>query len=135
MTSEITYTGDLRCEATHIQSKTIIHTDAPVDNRGKGESFSPTDLMATSLGGCIMTIIGIAAQDHGLDVKGMKAEVTKIMSASPRRIGEIKVAIHFPQNYSDKDKQMLQNYGLACPVSKSIHPDIKQDISFHYPEQ
>jgi len=134
MTSQIIYKGALRTEATHLQSNTIIETDAPTDNQGKGERFSPTDLMATSLGNCMVTIMGIKARDMGVDLTNTKIDITKIMKAEPRRVGGIKVAFHFPETLQldDKQKTILENAARTCPVAKSIHPDIEQDISFNW---
>jgi putative redox protein len=134
MTSQIIYKGSLRTEATHLQSNTIIETDAPTDNQGKGERFSPTDLMATSLGNCMVTIMGIKARDMGVDLTNTKIDITKMMKAEPRRVGGIKVAFHFPETLQldDKQKTILENAARTCPVAKSIHPDIDQDISFNW---
>jgi len=134
MTSQIIYKGALRTEATHLQSNTIVETDAPTDNQGKGERFSPTDLMATSLGNCMVTIMGIKARDMGVDLTNTKIDITKIMKAEPRRVGAIKVAFHFPETLQldDKQKTILENAARTCPVAKSIHPDIEQDISFNW---
>lgn len=128
-TSKIEYLTDLRTKATHLQSNNSIITDAPTDNHGKGEAFSPTDLAATSLGACMLTVMGIKMQGSGKDINGATAQVTKVMYAEPRRIGEIHVKIEIPDNnYTDKDKQILINTARTCPVSKSLHPDIKQEI-------
>lgn len=135
MTSQIIYKGALRTEATHLQSNTVIETDAPTDNQGKGERFSPTDLMATSLGNCMITIMGIKARDMNIDLTDTKIDITKIMKAEPRRVGGIKVAFHFPSSLQldDKQKTILENAARTCPVAKSIHPDIEQDITFNWP--
>ncbi|GGH62640.1 putative OsmC-like protein [Filimonas zeae] len=132
MTSEIIYKGELRTEARHLQSATIIETDAPVDNQGKGERFSPTDLVATALGSCMLTIMGIKARDMQIDLAGTQIAITKIMAADPRRIGEIQVAFTFPASLqlSDKDKTILENAARHCPVAKTLHPDLVQSISF-----
>jgi putative redox protein len=134
MTSQIIYKGALRTEATHLQSGTAIETDAPLDNQGKGERFSPTDLLATSLGNCMITIMGIKARDMNIDLTGTTLDITKIMKAEPRRVGGIKVVLNFPAHLqlSDKEKTILQNAGLTCPVAKSLHPDLEQDISFNW---
>jgi putative redox protein len=131
-TSEVKYLGDLRTEAIHLQSQTIIHTDAPKDNHGKGEMFSPTDLVATSLASCMISIMGIVAmKDNMTPIIGTKADVTKIMYSEPRRIGEIHVKITFPkQSYTDREKKIYENAAFTCPVAKSLHPDIKQIIEF-----
>ena len=134
MTSEIIYKGNLRCEAKHLQSGTTIETDAPVDNNGKGERFSPTDLVATALGNCMMTIMGMRSKDMGLDLTGTKIDITKVMAADPRRISEIKAAINFPSGLGADEKQrtILEKAALTCPVFFSLHPDIKQDIRFNW---
>ena len=131
-TVETIYLGDLRTEATHLQSGTKIMTDAPVDNHGKGEAFSPTDLVATALGSCMMTLMGIAAQTQGLELKGAKLSITKIMNASPRRIGEIVIDVHFPTDFDPKQRVILERAATTCPVARSLHPDCKQTIRFHY---
>ncbi len=131
-TSKVTYLGGLRTTSTHLQSGNEIITDAPVDNQGKGEAFSPTDLLATSFANCMITIMGIAANTHDIDMDGTTAEVTKIMEPSPRRVTEIKVVLNFPkkETYSDKQKKILENAGLNCPVHYSLHPDIIRNIDF-----
>ena len=132
-TSKIEYLGELRTEATHLQSGNQIITDAPTDNHGKGEAFSPTDLVATALASCMISIMGIKLQDSGKDIKGATSEVTKVMYSEPRRIGEIHVKISVPDNnFSEKEKQILINAAHACPVAKSLHPDIKQVITITF---
>jgi putative redox protein len=132
-TSKITYTGDLRTSSIHLKSGTEIITDAPVDNQGKGEAFSPTDLLATSLGNCMLTIMGIAARTHGFNIDGITAEITKIMGENPRRVTEIIVNLQFPaNNYSDREKEIIERSARTCPVAYSLHPDIKQDLTFAY---
>lgn len=131
-TSKVIYQGNLRTEATHLQSNNKIITDAPKDNHGNGEAFSPTDLVATSLASCMMTIMGIKAVDMGLDLNGMSADVEKIMSANPRRIAEIVVNINVALALSEKEQKILEAAAHTCPVSQSLHPDTKQTISFHY---
>lgn len=135
MTSKVVYTGSLRTEATHLASGSIIETDAPVDNQGRGERFSPTDLVATALASCMTTIMGIAARTHNINIDGTSCEVTKIMVANPRRIGEIVVSIHFPttEQYDDKQKKILEHAALTCPVIESLHPDCKKTVSFIWP--
>ena len=132
MTSQIIYKGELRTEATHLQSQTVIETDAPTDNEGKGERFSPTDLLATSLGNCMLTIMGIKARDMGVNIEGTKVGITKIMKAEPRRVGEILVDFNFPDTLETDDKQrtILERAALTCPVAKSIHPDIEVKVNF-----
>jgi putative redox protein len=132
MTSKVTYLGDLRTQCEHLSSSSTIVTDAPVDNQGKGEAFSPTDTVATALASCMFTIVGIKARDKGLDVTGAVAEVTKTMAADPRRISGIKIDISFPQSYSEKDRTILERAARTCPVLYSLHPDIALDINFSY---
>jgi len=131
-TSLVKYVGELRTEATHLQSNTVINTDAPKDNHGKGEAFSPTDLVATALASCMTSIMGIVAMKEGITtVDGASAEVVKIMYPDPRRIGEVHVKITFPKkNFTDKERKMYEHAALTCPVAKSLHPDIKQIIEF-----
>jgi putative redox protein len=127
------YTGELRTEATHILSGKTIITDAPPDNQGKGEFFSPTDLVATAFGSCMLTMIGIAARAHGFNIDGTQISVTKVMASDPRRIGEIHVHFHFPDTrYSAREKKIIEKAALTCPVEYSLHPDIKRDIRFNY---
>ena len=132
ITSKIEYLGELRTEATHIQSNSLIHTDAPKDNHGKGEAFSPTDLIATALGSCMISVMGIVALREGITtVEGTIAEVIKVMYTEPRRIGEIHIKITFPKkNFTDKEKLMYERAAHTCPVAKSLHPDLKQIIEF-----
>lgn len=132
MTSKVTYIGNLRTECEHLQSGAKFITDAPVDNQGKGEAFSPTDTVATALASCMLTIIGIKARDNSIDVEGAYAEVTKTMAADPRRISGIKVAIVFPASYDGKDQKIMERAAKTCPVLYSLHPDIELDISFRY---
>lgn len=133
--SEILYTGELRTKALHIQSGTEIITDAPPDNNGKGEAFSPTDLVATALGSCMMTIMGIAAMQHQFSIEGLKTRITKVMASNPRRISEIIVELHFPHNqYTEKEKRLIEYSAYNCPVAKSLHPDLIQTIKIIYPE-
>lgn len=130
----ITYKGNLRNEVTHLQSGTTIHTDAPLDNHGKGESFSPTDLFASSLGCCMLTIMGISAQSHGFNIDGTKIETDKIMGTDPRRIVEIKIDVHFPQgsNFTPQQKRLIEAAAKTCPVANSLHPDLKKTINFNW---
>ena len=131
MTSTVTYLGELRTEATHLLSGIKIITDPPPDNQGKGEAFSPTDLCATSLAACAMTIMGISARNHAFDLTGAYAEVTKIMAADPRRISRIVVRFVMPQNdYTDTQKQILEKAARTCPVSFSLAEAIEQDFEF-----
>lgn len=132
-TSRTIYLGDLRTENEHLRSGQKFISDAPIDNQGKGEAFSPTDLVATALSGCIMTIMGIKARDKGLDLSGTIIQTTKIMANDPRRIGEIVVEITFPRNdFSAKDRQILEAVTKTCPVALSLHPDIKQTVKFNW---
>jgi uncharacterized OsmC-like protein len=127
------YLGDLRTENEHLQSGTKILTDAPTDNQGKGEAFSPTDLLATALGNCIMTIMGIKARDNGIDIKGTEIEVTKIMASDPRRVAEVVVEFTFPKkNYSEEEKKLVESVAGISPVPLSLHPDLKQTIKFNW---
>jgi putative redox protein len=130
---ELVYEGDLRVRAVHGPSKTEIVTDAPVDNQGKGESFSPTDLVATALGACMCTIMGIVAERHRLDLRGAKITVKKHMVNEPiRRIGTLEVHFRIPGVIEEKDRKLLQNAAMTCPVHKSLHPDVKQEITFEW---
>jgi putative redox protein len=132
-TIETTYLGDLRTEATHVQSGNKLITDAPLDNHGKGEAFSPTDLLAVSLGSCMLTTMGIAAQQQGITIDGTTCSATKIMAADPRRVGEIQITFNFPSgNYSDKQKTILERAAHTCPVSKSLHPDLIESLVFSW---
>ena len=133
MTIETIYTGELRTQATHLASQNTIITDAPLDNNGKGEAFSPTDLLAASLGSCMLTIMGIAANTHGFSIDGTKISITKIMAANPRRVGEIIVDFTFSNNnYNDKEKMLIEKAAASCPVALSLHPDIKQTVQFNW---
>jgi putative redox protein len=132
-TSKISYQSNLRTQATHLASGETIITDAPVDNHGKGEAFSPTDLMSTSLASCMMTIMGIAANTHHIKLGRIDAELTKVMASEPRRVAEIIIEFTFSEvSYTAKEKAILEHAARTCPVSKSLHPDLKQTISFKY---
>ena len=133
-TTETIYIGSLRTEATHLISGNKLITDAPPDNQGKGEYFSPTDLVATALGSCIVTIMGIAARTHGFSIDGTKLVITKIMTReTPRKIDEIVVEITFPAGgYSDQQKKILEYVVKTCPVALSLHPDLKQTVTLIY---
>ncbi|MDZ4669089.1 MAG: OsmC family protein [bacterium] len=132
-TSEVIYQGELRCNATHIQSGNIIVTDAPTDNQGKGEAFSPTDLLATSLGVCMVTIMGIEANKRKINIDGTQLSIQKTMGTLPRRVVKIEVEIKIPnRNLSARDIAAIEEAGLNCPVAKSLHPDLIQDITFSY---
>ena len=132
MTSKITYLGHLRTSSVHLQSGTEILSDAPVDNHGKGEAFSPTDLVANALGSCILTIMGIKAQDLNVDISGTTAEVTKSMQAEPRRIAKIEINITFDKPQEEKTKKILEKAAMTCPVFNSLHPDLEKDIHFNW---
>ena len=132
-TSRITYTGDLRTEAVHVKSGQMFVTDAPTDNQGRGEAFSPTDLLATALGACAITVVGIAARTHGINVDGTVIKITKIMVSDPRRVGEVVVEMDFPQvKYSEKEKQIIRHTINTCPVGQSLHPDLKQTFILNF---
>lgn len=133
MTSTVVYEGGLRTTCTHLRSGSDFETDAPTDNNGKGERFSPTDLMATSLATCMITVMGIKARSMGFDLDGVKVEVEKIMKADPRRVGGINLFFHFPEalkNRDEKTKQILKHTGNTCPVQQSIHPDIEVKVDW-----
>jgi uncharacterized OsmC-like protein len=132
MTSRVTYLGDLRTSSIHLQSGTEIFSDAPVDNNGKGEAFSPTDTVANALATCMMTIMGIKARDLNVDLKGSIANVTKIMNAEPRRIGAIKIEFDVFGTQNEKEKTILERAALTCPVFLSLHPEIEKNISFNW---
>ncbi len=133
ITSKIKYLGSLRTEATHTQSNSKIITDAPTDNKGKGEEFSPTDTVATALASCMITIMGIQANTSNIDLNFVEADITKVMSASPRKISEVIVTFNFGNTiYSEKEKTILKNAAKTCPVALSLNPDIKQTITFNF---
>ena len=133
MTSKVVYEGNLRTRLTHIYSGTEVITDAPLDNQGLAQAFSPTDLVATALGSCMMTLMGIKARDMQLDLKGTQLEITKVMATNPRRISEVHITLQFPPNgFTDKDKTILENTAHTCPVAYSLHPDIKQELVFKW---
>jgi len=133
MTSKVIYEGNLRTRMTHLYSGTEVLTDAPLDNQGLAQAFSPTDLLATALASCMISIMGIKARDMNLDLKGTEAEVTKIMASDPRRISEIQVVLKFPKKgFTEKDKTILENAARTCPVAKSLNPDILQHVKFEW---
>ncbi len=130
---ESSYLGGLRVSSTHLASNTEIITDAPVDNNGKGESFSPTDLVATALGTCMITVMGIYAEKNGILMPNVYSRTNKVMSSTPRKISKLKIEIIFGDNQlSDVEKQCLKDVALNCPVAKSLHPDLKQEIEFNF---
>jgi putative redox protein len=129
-TTKTIYKGDLRTEITHLRSGSVITTDAPIDNKGKGENFSPTDMVAAALGSCIFTIMGIAARDNGFSIDGSTCNVTKIMSENPRKIGEIKIEFDFGlKTYTDKQKKILEYCVKTCPVALSLNESILQNVT------
>ena len=131
--SKISYKGDLRTEAVHLASGNQIITDAPVDNHGKGEAFSPTDLLSTSLGSCMLTIIGIAAKTHGFIFNEAEVKVSKFMGTQPRRVIKIGVEINIKNHqYSDKEKHIIINAAKTCPVAHSLHPEIVQEVQINF---
>ena len=135
--SEIIYRGALSCSAVHGPSKQTLATDAPVDNGGKGAAFSPTDLVATALGTCMATVMGLVAQRNQLDIEGLKVHVTKEMVADPvRRIGSLNTRLVFPpgKRYSPTDRAKLEAAARTCPVKQSLHPDVKVALEFVYPD-
>tara|TARA_B100001250_G_scaffold389109_1_gene387910 strand:- start:1071 stop:1475 length:405 start_codon:yes stop_codon:yes gene_type:complete len=130
--SSIVYKNNLRTEALHLSSGETIITDAPVDNNGKGEAFSPTDLVAAALGSCMITIMGIVAQKHNIDIAGTSAKVKKIMGSNPRKIDKVVIDISMNNQISENDRKRLERAALSCPVHKSLHPDLIKTISFSY---
>lgn len=134
MTSTVTYEGDLRTRCEHVRSGSIIETDPPIDNKGKGERFSPSDLVATSLGSCMLTIMGMRANEMNVDLKGTRIDIEKIMKSDPRRIGAINLTFHFPDALvlNDRQQTILQRAAETCPVAYSIHPDIEVQVKFNW---
>ncbi len=132
MTSKVTYLGDLRTSSIHLQSGSEIISDAPVDNNGKGEAFSPTDTVANALASCMLTVMGIKARDMGVSLEGSVAEVTKSMQAEPRRISGIKVVFTMQSDADEKAQTILERVALTCPVHQSLHPDINKDVTFNW---
>lgn len=132
MTSKVTYTGELRTTCLHVRSNDEFITDAPVDNNGLGQAFSPTDTVATGLASCMLTMMGIKSRDLEVDLTGSMAEVTKHMAANPRRISKIEVKLELPENTSEKHRKILENTANTCPVQHSLHPDIERVIEFYW---
>ena len=126
------YEGQLRCSLVHNGSQSLINTDAPIDNNGKGESFSPTDLVAAALGSCMLTIIGIRANSKRIEIGNPEFSILKIMGESPRKIEEIQLEINLPDSITQKDRVYLEKEGLNCPVALSLNKDLKQNVSFKY---
>lgn len=131
-TSKVTYLGNLRTSSIHIASGSEIISDAPIDNNGKGEAFSPTDTVANALASCMFTVMGIKARDLDIDFSNATAEVTKIMGTEPRRITEIQVTFNMNISVSDKNKTILEKTAMTCPVFNSLHPDIKKEVVFNW---
>jgi putative redox protein len=132
-TTRTKYLGDLRTEMTHVRSGSVIITDAPVDNKGKGEFFSPTDLVASALGSCIYTIMGIAAREHGFSIDGSSCSITKIMTDNPRKIGEIRIEFDMTtNNYTDKQKKILDYCVKTCPVALSLNESVLQNVTLRF---
>lgn len=130
---KVTYQGELRNSAIHLRSGNTLTTDAPVDNKGRGEAFSPTDLLCTSLATCMMTIIGISAAAKEIKLGKVEASIEKVMASDPRRVSEIHIMLEIQNmNYTDREKSILENAALTCPVAKSLHPDILQHVVFNY---
>lgn len=132
MTSKSKYLGNLRTESEHLQSGTKILTDAPTDNHGKGDAFSPTDLVAAALTNCMLTIMGIVGEREELNLEGMTAEATKTMASGPRRISKIEVDVHLPESLSVKQRKLLEKSAKTCPVYQSLHPDTEKILNFDY---
>jgi putative redox protein len=129
-TAKTKYLGELRTEIVHVRSGSVITTDAPVDNKGKGENFSPTDMVASALGSCIFTIMGIAAGEHGFSIDGSSCKITKIMTESPRRIGEIRIEFDFTgNNYTGKQKKILEYCVKTCPVALTLNESVFQNVT------
>lgn len=131
-TASIDYLGNLRTDCTHIRSNTRITTDAPVDNNGKGEAFSPTDLLSTSLAACMITTMGIRANRDNIPFEEAQAQMTKVMAANPRRVHEIVIELKMPAGLSDEQKKILEDTALNCPVAKSLSPELVQTVRFIY---
>lgn len=129
------YLGDLHCTAEHLPSGVTLTTDAPEDNHGEGRSFSPTDLVATALGTCIATILGIQAEQRGLDLEGIEISVEKVMTSNPRRIASLRTEVTMPRPLDERTRERLEHAARHCPVDESLHPDIEVPIAFHWPEE
>jgi putative redox protein len=131
--AQINYLGDLRTESMHLKSKKTVITDAPTDNQGKGEAFSPTDLLCNALAACALTIMGIAAKNHNINMDNTQVSISKFMLADPRRVGKIVLDFKFPKNtYTQKEKSILENAAKTCPVAKSLSSDLIQEFNFNY---
>lgn len=132
MTSKVTYVGGLRTESVHLQSGSMVLSDAPTDNHGKGAAFSPTDMIANSLATCMLTTMAIKANAMGINLSGSTAEVTKVMQSDPRKIAKIVVSLSMTGTHEDRDRTVLERVGHHCPVALSLHPDLVQDITYHW---
>lgn len=133
VTIQTKYLGGLRTESTHLKSQNTLITDAPTDNNGKGEAFSPTDLLATALATCMLTVMGIYADKNGLNIDGTNCAVTKIMAVNPRRVAEIVIEFNFPKNnFDENQRKILEDAAYSCPVAFSLHPDLKKTVSFNF---
>lgn len=128
------YLGDLRTRAKHVKSGNALITDAPIDNQGKGEAFSPSDLLATALGSCMLTIMGIAAREHGINLEAVKVETLKIMGTNPRRVSRLEIEVNFPdgKSYTEKHRLILEKAARSCPVIESLHPDMEKELTFNW---
>jgi uncharacterized OsmC-like protein len=131
-TSKVTYLGDLSTSSIHLASGSEIISDAPIDNNGKGEAFSPTDTVANALASCMFTVMGIKAKDLNVDFSNSTAEVTKIMGTEPRRITEIHVTFSMNVEVTDKERIIIEKTAMTCPVLNSLHPDIKKEVVFNW---
>ncbi len=133
VTIKTKYLGELRTQSTHLKSGNSLISDAPLDNNGKGEAFSPTDLLATALATCMITVMGINASKHGLNIDGIDCDVTKIMAINPRRVSEVVIELNFPKNnFDEAQKEMLRDAAYSCPVAVSLHPDLKKSVTFNF---
>lgn len=132
MTSKVTYTGGLRTSCEHLRSGNTFITDAPIDNNGKGQAFSPTDTVATGLASCMLTMMGMKANGLDVDLSSSTAEVTKHMASDPRRISRIEVKLNLPKNVSEKNRKILVHTANTCPVHYSLHPDIEKEITYNW---
>lgn len=132
LTSKVEYKGNLRTEALHLKSNNKLITDAPIDNNGKGEAFSPTDLVATALASCALTVMGIKANSLGFDLEQASAEIEKVMASSPRRIAEVRIEFRLKQNCDEHTRMILEKTAYTCPVAKSLNSELKQTLSFNW---
>ena len=134
MTASLIYRGNLLCELTHERSGTAIITDAPVDNKGNGSAFSPTDLVTAAAASCIITTLGIAAQTRDWNFDNTRMEIVKEMASNPRRIAAIRIDVHFPTDFNAEDRASIQRIAMSCPVIVSLHPDVEKQVRFHFPD-